>query len=476
MKTSSIIKTVALVFTLSVMWSCNSLKPTVRTENKFTPAQFTKKQDTVTVAKLNWQTYFDDKNLVALIDTALKNNQELNIFLQEIEISKNEVRARKGEYLPFVNLAAGAAIEKPGNFTTMGAVEEQLEVKPGTRFPEPMQDYLLGATATWEVDIWKKLRNSRKAAAMNYLASMEGKNFLVTNLIAEIADAYYELMALDNLLEIINRNIELQSSALQVVTQQKESARVTQLGVNRFEAQLLNTKNLQFDVKQRIVEIENRIHFLTGNFSQAINRNSTGFLTIRIDSIQAGVPSQLLSNRPDIRQAEFELAASKLNVKVARANFYPSFGIRGGVGFQAFKVSYLINPESMMYNLTGDLIAPLVNRNAIKAAYNTANAKQLQAVFNYERTILNAYLDVRNQLSKIDNYNQSFETKNKEVEILMRSITIANNLFNSARADYAEVLLTQREALESKVDLVEIKMKQMNAKVNIYRALGGGWK
>ncbi|HCZ37497.1 MAG TPA: RND transporter, partial [Cytophagales bacterium] len=321
MKNSSIIKAVGLAFMLSLMWGCNSLKNTVRTENKFTPAQFNQKQDTVTIAKLNWQTYFDDKNLVALIDTALKNNQELNIFLQEIEISKNEVRARKGEYLPFVNLAAGAAVEKPGNFTTMGAVEEQLEVKPGTRFPEPMQDYLLGATATWEVDIWKKLRNSRKAATMNYLASMEGKNFLVTNLIAEIADAYYELMALDNLLEIINRNIELQSSALQVVTQQKESARVTQLGVNRFEAQLLNTKNLQFDVKQRIVEIENRIHFLTGNFSQTINRNSTGFLTIRIDSIQAGVPSQLLSNRPDIRQAEFELAASKLHVKVARANF-----------------------------------------------------------------------------------------------------------------------------------------------------------
>ncbi|MBX2917133.1 MAG: TolC family protein [Cyclobacteriaceae bacterium] len=476
MKFISIIKTAGILFILVVVWSCNSLKPTTRKENKFIPEQYYKEQDTVTIAKLSWQTYFGDKNLVALIDTALRNNQELNIFLQEIEISKNEVRARKGEYLPFINLAAGAAVEKPGHYTTQGAVEEQLEVKPGTLFPEPLQDYMVGATATWEVDIWKKLRNARKAAAMKYLASIEGKNFLVTNLIAEIADAYYELMALDNLLDIINRNIELQSSALQVVTQQKEAAKVTQLGVNRFEAQLLNTKNLQFNVKQRIVEIENRLHFLTGNFSQPITRNSASFLTIGLDSIQVGIPSQLLSNRPDIRQAELELEASKLNVKVARANFYPSFGIRGGVGFQAFKMGYLINPESMMYNLTGDLLAPLVNRNAIKAAYKNANAKQLQAVYNYERTILNGYLDVRNQLSKIDNYNQSFETKNKEVEILMRSITIANNLFNSARADYAEVLLTQREALESKVDLVEIKMKQLNAKVNIYRALGGGWR
>ncbi|MCW5912681.1 MAG: efflux transporter outer membrane subunit [Cyclobacteriaceae bacterium] len=476
MKASSVIKITGILFIASVVWSCSALKPATRTENKYTPPRYNKQQDTVNVANLKWRAYFDDKNLVALIDTALHNNQELHIFLQEVEISKNEIRARKGEYLPFVNLAGGTGMEKSGRYTRMGALEHQLDIKPGTRFPEPMQDYLLGATASWEVDIWKKLRNSRKAAVMNYLASIEGKNFLVTNLIGEMADAYYELMALDNLLEIISRNIEIQSSALQVVTQQKESAKVTQLAVSRFEAQLLNTQNLQYEVRQRIVETENRIRFLSGKFSQPIARSSGSFLEIRLDSIQSGIPSQLLTNRPDIRQAEFELTASKLNVKVARASFYPSLGIRAGIGFQAFNPSFLINPESMVYNLAGDLMAPLVNRNAIKAAYNTANAKQVQAVYNYEQAILNAHLDVLNQLSKIDNYHNSFETKHREVDILMRSVTIAGNLFNSARADYAEVLLTQREALESKMDLVEIKMKQLNAKVNIYRALGGGWR
>lgn len=476
MKIRLITKSTGLLLIALVGWGCQALKPTARNENKFIPASYTKNEDTVSMAKLNWRAYFADQNLVALIDTALIRNQELNIFLQEIEISKNEVRARKGEYLPFVGLGAGAGLEKSGEYTRMGAVEHQLEVKPGTSFPEPMQDYIFGASATWEVDIWKKLRNARKAAAMNYLASIEGKNFLVTNLIAEIADSYYELMALDNLLEIITQNIALQQNALQVVTQQKASAKVTQLAVNRFEAQLLNTQNLQYEIKQRIVEIENRLHFLTGKFAYPISRNSGNFLEIRLDSIQAGVPSQLLSNRPDIRQAEFELAASKLNVKVARANFYPSLGITGGIGFQAFNLAYLVKPESMIYNLTGDLMAPLINRNAIKATYNTANARQLQAVYEYEKAILSGYLDVLNQLSKIDNYNQSFETKNKEVEILIRSIGIANNLFNSARADYAEVLLTQREALESKMELVEIKMKQLNAKVMVYRALGGGWR
>lgn len=476
MKVSSIIKSTGLILIVLVVWGCQALKPTARTENKYTPATFNKTQDTVTVGTVNWREYFNDQNLIALIDTALKNNQELNIFLQEIEISKNEVRARKGEYLPFVGLGAGAGLEKSGEYTRMGAVEHQLEVKPGTAFPEPMQDYMLGASATWEVDIWKKLRNSKKAAAMNYLASIEGKNFLVTNLISEIADSYYELMALDNLLEIISRSITVQTDAFQTVVQQKAAAKVTQLAVNRFEAQMLNTQNLQYDIKQRIIELENRIRFLTAKFSAPVVRSSANFLTINLDSIQSGIPSQLLANRPDIRQSEFELEARKLSVKAARANFYPSLGIHAGIGFQAFNPVYLISPESMMYNLAGDLMAPLINRNAIKAAYNTANAQQVQAVYNYEQTILNAYLDVLNQLSKINNYNQSFETKNKEVEILVRSIGIANNLFNSARADYAEVLLTQREALESKMELVEIKMKQLNAKVNVYRALGGGWR
>jgi NodT family efflux transporter outer membrane factor (OMF) lipoprotein len=305
---------------------------------------------------------------------------------------------------------------------------------------------------------------------------VEGRNFQITNLIAEIANSYYELMALDNQLNIIQQNIAIQTDALQIVKQQKEAAKLTQLAVNRFEAQLLNTKNLQYEIQQRIIETENRLQFLSGGFPRQIRRSSTAFDSIRLDSVAIGLPSQLLKNRPDIRQAELELAAAKLDVKVARANFYPSFRIQGGVGFQAFNASYLINPKSVLYNLGGDLIAPLVNRNAIKAQYYSANARQIQSVYNYQQTILKAYVDVVNQLSGVQNYARSYETKSQEVEILLQSIEISNSLFKSARADYLEILLTQREALESKMELVEIKQKQLNAKVNIYRALGGGWQ
>jgi multidrug efflux system outer membrane protein len=152
-----------------------------------------------------------------------------------------------------------------------------------------------------------------------------------------------------------------------------------------------------------------------------------------------------------------------------------SVRITTGVGFQAFNTAYLFNPESVLFNLAGDLIAPLVNRNAIKAQYYSANARQIQSVYNYERTVLDAYVDVVNQLSGVQNFAKSYETKSKEVDILMQSIVISTSLFKSARADYLEVLLVQREALASKMELVEIKQRQLSAKVNIYRALGGGW-
>ncbi len=470
-------KTILAIFILFTVWSCKGPQVAFKEENKSVPETYQNTaDDTNNVAEVNWKTYFADDHLTALIDTALKNNQELNIITQEIEISKNEVKARKGEYLPSVNVGVGAGFDKSGRYTRFGALEEQLEIKEGKHFPEPLTDFKLGANFNWEIDIWKKLRNAKQAAATRYLASIEGKNFMTTQLVSEISDNYYELMALDNLLEIIEKNIEIQSNALRVVRLQKESAKVTQLAVNRFEALLLNTQNLQFEIRQKIVEAENRIHFLTGKYNTPIQRNSAGFMDMSLDNIHAGIPSQLLLNRPDIRQAELELAATKLDMKVAKANFYPSLGISAGVGFQAFNPKFLFNPESILYNLAGELLAPVINRNAIKAAYNTASAKQIQAVYQYEQTILNAYVDVLNQLSKMNIYAQSYNTKSKEVEILVNSVSIANNLFNSARADYAEVLLTQKEALDSKMEMIEIKMKQLNAKVNIYRALGGGWK
>ena len=466
---------VIVLFFSQFFWAC-APDLTQKEVSDATPETFIDSRDTTNTARVNWRKYFADPNLITLIDSALMNNQELNITLQEIEIARNEIRARKGEYLPFVGLRAAAGVDKVARYTSKGSSEATTDIRPGQETPEPLQDYMGGAFASWEVDIWNKLHNAKNAAVNRYLASIEGKNFMITNLVAEIANAYYELLALDNELAIVQQNIEIQTDALKIVRLQKESARVTELAVRRFEAQVLNTRGLQYGIQQSITEMENYLNFLIGRYPQPIQRDPQIFNTLVPDTIQSGIPSQLLINRPDIRQAEKNLAAARLDLKAARANFYPSLGISAGLGFRAFNPDYLLKtPESLLYSIAGDLTAPLINRNAIKATYYSANAMQIQAVYNYERTILNAYIEVANQLSMIRNMKLTFDLKFQEVQTLNQSVTIANNLFRSARADYMEVLLTQRDALESRFDLIETKKQQINAMVNIYHALGGGW-
>lgn len=461
-----------------VMSACmpKSLIQVTKTENKVVPASYNDSLDDTNTAKMKWKAYFTDPNLEALIDTALHNNQELNITLQEIEISRNEIQARKGEYLPFVSLGGGAGVEKVSRYTSQGASDAATEIRPGTGTPDILPNTYFGAFASWEVDIWHKLRNARKVAVAKYLASVEGKNFLVTNIVAEIANSYYELMALDNELDIIKKNIVVLTNALSIIKQEKEAAKVTELAVRRFEAEVFKTQSLQYEIQQKITVAENRINFLVGRFPQRIQRNSQRFNELMPNKVYTGIPSQLLENRPDIRQAELKLEATKLDVSVAKANFYPSLRLGAALGFRSYNPLYLANlPGALMSSVVGDLAGPLINKNAITAMYKSANAKQIQAVYDYERTILNAYIEVANQLSNIDNLGKNYEMKNNQVQALTQSTEISLKLFKSARADYMEVLLTQRDVLESRMELVETRMKQMNVLVNTYRALGGGW-
>ncbi len=475
MKIKRLMVHLSAVLLLWQAWGCKMYKEVVLNENRIVPASYAGSTDTVNAASVNWRSYYNDPNLQLLIDTALKNNQELNITLQEIEIARNEVKARKGEYLPYLGLHAGAGADKSGKYTWNGQSEEDWKTKTHEG-PAYIGEYNAGVVASWELDVFKKLRNAKKASLSRYLATIEGRNYMVTRLISEIADTYYELLALDNQLELIRKNIAIQQNALYMIQQQKEAARVTQLAVNRFEAQVLNTQNLQYDIQQQITETENRLNFLTGRYPQPVTRNPESFNRDVFKDLSAGIPSQLLLNRPDIRQAEQELEAAKLDVKTARSNFLPNFSISAGIGYQAFHPSVWFNPASVFYSVLGEMTAPLINRNNLVATYNSAKAKQVQAVYKYEQRILNAYTEVKNQLSGIENYSKSLQTKSNEASILSQAVTTSDNLFKSARADYVEVLLTQREALESRMELIEIRKKLLNAEINIYQVLGGGWK
>jgi outer membrane protein TolC len=321
------------------------------------------------------------------------------------------------------------------------------------------------------------MRNAADAANHRYLSSMEGRNFMVTELVADIANTYYELLALDNQVEVLKRNIEIQKDALDVVRTQLQAAQVTLLAVQRFEAEVLKNRSRLFALEQRRIETENHINFLVGRFPQPVARHSQRFKEPLPNVIQAGIPSQLLDNRPDLKAAAQDLTAAELDVKSAKASFYPRLSVEAGVGYAAFNLHHLVmTPESLAYNAAANLATPLINRRAIKAEYYAANAEQIRAVFNYEQTILKAVTEVANLLNMMKNLQSSYDLQSQQVSLLEQAIDVSGVLFQSARADYMEVLLTRRDALDAEMELIETKKEQLRAMVDVYQALGGGWR
>ncbi|MGE0608889.1 MAG: TolC family protein [Pirellulales bacterium] len=421
--------------------------------------------------------FFHDPVLTQLIAQGLAQNQELKIRNQEIEIANNEIRARRGAYLPFITGGGGGGFDRHSLFTPLGAAEDQLTYPGGGRFPDPVPNVGLGLNLDWELDIWRRLRNARDAAVQRYYEAIDARDYLITRLVAEIAENYYELAALDKRLVFLEQTIALQERSLLVAKFQKRAARGTELGVQRFLGEVRKNESQRLILRQRIIEVENRINFLAGRYPQPVDRMRWDY--IRLDSrlLSVGVPAQLLRNRRDIRAADREVAASGLDVQVARANFFPRVSITAGVGFEAFNPRYLFDPGALCANATGNLVAPLINKAAIRAEYLSANARQLQAVYNYQRTVLNAFTEVVNQMAKVENYRGSVTIKGQQVRALEESVSVATDLFNLANpeVEYMDVLFSQRDLLEARTVLIETKQQQLSAIVNAYQALGGGW-
>ena len=471
-------KNLTPVLLMTMLSACSSLDTQVSIPEKAIPDSFPRqKKDSISIAHINWRDYFADRHLSGLIDTAIKNNPDLQIALQRIEIARSSVKLANGELLPKVGLNIGGSMRKFGLYTMDGAGNASTEITPGHIVPRNLPDLYVGLQASWEVDIWDKLKNQRKSAVASYLASVEGTNFVISNLVTDVAVYYNELTALDNQLGIIRQTITKQQQALEIVQVQKEAARANELAVQQFKAQLLNTQMLEKSTQQQIIELENKLNFLLGRYPQPIERSKELLFKAVPKQILTGIPSQLLINRPDIRAAELDIEASKFDVLAAKAAFYPNFTITANFGFQAFKPEFLFDsPASIAYSVAGTLLTPLINKNAIEAKFNTAKANQITAMYNYQKTILNAYVEVVNELANIKNLEKINTLRKQQSEVLKQSVDTANELYKSARANYLEVLMVQQNALQANLDLIIALKQHRIATIKIYKALGGGWK
>lgn len=467
---------IALALTLLV----SSCKPAANLQQgriKPLPASFGDTRDTSNIAAISWKQYFSDPHLVRLLDTALANNPDLLMAYQRIQAAQADVLLNRGALRPALSAGGAAGIRRFGAYTMDGAGNKTTEIQDDQIVPNHLPDYFVGLQASWEIDLWGKLRSRRKAAMARFLSSVEGRNWVITHLVAELALSYYELLALDEELNIIRETIALQENALAMVKVQKQAAAANELAVEQFEAQLLTLRSMGLEVQQAIAENESRLNFLAGSYPQPIPRDKSAFTQAFPFPLQVGVPGALLQNRPDIKQAELELTAARADVQAARAAFYPSLNINGSMGMQAFKTSLLLaTPESFAYSLLGNLTAPLLNRSGVRAAFQGANASQSAALQAYRKTLLTAYMEVYQQMLRMNNLQQVYELKTREVDIFTRSNQTSSELFKTGRANYLEVLITQQNTLQARLALIHTRKNQFQTAVNLYKALGGGWR
>lgn len=470
-------KLLKLSWIILLLAGCKTQNINFTVPEKTLPERFQQYEDSTTIADIKWRDYFGDPSLEALIDTALASNLDLKIALERIELANAGLLNAKGALKPTVSGNFTPAIRRFGLYTMDGAGNISTEMTPGKIVPVDLPDFYIGLQSSWEIDMWKKLRNRKNAAFSNFLASVEGANFVTTSLITEVATAYYQLIALDNEQDILSETIRNQEEVLDVIRYQKEAGRANELVVQQFKAQQLNTKTLEREVMQNILETENRINFLLGRYPQPIERTKTLLFRDLPLEIASGVPSKMLLNRPDIRAANFQVQSSKFDVKAANAEFLPSLTLTAGIGYQAFNPKFLFTtPASLAYSLVGGLAAPLINKNAIQARFNTAKSSQIIAMYEYQKTILTGYTEVVNELSKINALREISELKTQQSEVLEQSVETSNELYKSAKASYLEVLIAQQNAIQAKLEMVESHRRQLMSSVNIYKALGGGWK
>ena len=470
-----------LFFLLLLAAGCRVAPPRDPARSPTPPAAFAPAQtDTTNTGRLPWRQFFRDSALVGLLDTALGQNLDLRIAVQRVETYQAQYLARRGALLPSVSGTGTAGLDHFGRYTLTGVGNFDTNFSPNIegrqRVPLTLTpDLFAGLRSSWEVDIWGKLRSRRRAAYLRVLASEQGRNLVVTNVVADVARAYYELQALDSQLASLERNARLQKEGLALIRIQKQAGRVTELAVQQFAAQALRTESLAYETRQRIIETETSLNQLLGRYPAPIRRTRLRPERALPLTVGAGVPARALLHRPDVRQAELELRATHADVDAARAAFLPSLILTPYLGFNSFSPGTFFKSGSFVYGAVGGLAGPILNRAQVRADYRLAVADSYQGYYRYQQALQAGFREVVVGLRGLENYRAAADLRAREVAQLQSAVATANELFVAGYASYLEVITAQRSVLEAELSLADARQAQLLQSVNLYRALGGGW-
>ncbi|MEO8474235.1 MAG: TolC family protein [Chryseolinea sp.] len=472
---SSVFKVVIMMLAItSCKVTVESLKPEAAV-----PTTYGLHNDTANMAFKPWQIFYTDTTLTKLLGDALERSLEMKITTEEVNFYAAQFQQAGRILYPVASVGATSRVDRYGEYTMNGVGNDDTnrsESLPRDQLlPDPYPELFVGVNVSWEANLWKKLSSKRKAAQSRFMASVEMKHGLTTMLIGSVAQTYFELLGLDQEKLVLLENIKLQSLAVGLVRIQKSGGRVNQLAVDQFESQLLNTQNRLIMIEQEILSTESRINELIGRYPRLLARGSLNSFDT-LERLLPGSPQQMVSQRPDIRRAEYLLEASGADVMVARAAFYPSLQVSGNAGVSAFSLSkLLLTPQSAVYSLAAGISAPLLMRRRIRTIYDQATAKQRMALHQYEKTVLNSYHEVYRSLNNGAALGKQISVKKREVLILDRAVVNSKDLFEVGFANYLEVINAQQRRLEVGLELATLRKLQLQNFALVYRTLGGGW-
>jgi len=426
--------------------------------------------DSSSIAQIEWREFFSDPTLQQLIDTAIVHNVDMQLAIKNIEAAQLTLRQAKAGYLPNIDLQVIANTSRPSDNSLNGLSLNQFL---GSKH---IEDYTAALALSWEADIWGKIKNQKAAALASYLQTEEARKAVQTQIVSYVAQGYYNLLMLHEQLNIANQNLNLNDSTLNIIREQYEVGEITLLGLEQAEAQRLAAASLIPDFEQQINIQENAISILSGKLPEAIATSSTLTKMEIPQHLTVGVPSLLLSRRPDVKSAELAVLAAGANKQYARASMYPSLTISAQAGVNSFRSSNWFNiPASLFGTVAGGITQPILQRRQLKTNYELAIIDQEKTVIQFKQSVLTAVGEVSDALVALDKLNEKQLIAYNRTNKLQNAIHNADLLFETGLANYLEVITAQSNVLQSELELAQIKKAQLTAMVDLYRSLGGGW-
>ncbi|MCC9070333.1 efflux transporter outer membrane subunit [Flavobacterium sp. F-65] len=454
-------KSILIVLLVASIWSsCKITKPYAKPATSVNYRE-SKSTDSTTIGMMKWSELFTDAALQQLISDGLAANLDLKIAVERINQSAVNLKLSKAAFLPSVN----------GNVSVK---ESRLAFPQGFGLFDQSTQYDLGISAGWEIDVWGKLNSAKKSAVANLLATDAAKRAVQTQLIANIANSYYELLLLDEQLKVLKMTAKNREKDAETIKVLFENSIINGVAVVQSEANFYEAELAIPDIEQKIIETEHALCVLLAISPTKINRSTLEQQKLVYD-LKIGVPMQLLANRPDVQQAEYNFRTAFEESNVARAYFYPALTISGAAGFSSFGLKDWFTNGSLFGNIAGGLTQPIFNKGINKARLATALSLQKEALYNFELSMLKASEEVSNALSRYDNAALKEEKRKRQLEALVKAVEFNKELLNNSTTNYTDVLTAEQNLLNAQLRGIDDQSQKLHAVVNLYRALGGGW-